>query len=209
MPIRIFSDGHFFFHVPTFLKQNVRNILLLFFQNIFVILLDDICINEINHKLKIRIMKRIFTTMIALALVSISTVACSSDNNETVEVQVDTANPVGAFTAIKTGTLTAQNGTPTKGLIETGVDNSNTTFVHLGSDFTTELGTGTATIYLSRTATFTASPGTGNPDLKLIGIVNKNGEAFYKVDGTIPAGLDYVIVWCGSANIPFGNGLLK
>ncbi|WP_418263579.1 DM13 domain-containing protein [Flavobacterium faecale] len=153
-------------------------------------------------------MKRIIITMLALVAISITTVSCSKDT-ETVEVAVDTAIPVGVFNVSKTGTLTAQNGTPTKGKIEIGKDSQNTTFVHLGSDFTTEQGTGTATVYLSKTATFTASPGTGNPDLKLIGIITKNGEAYYKVDGTIPAGLDYVIIWCGTASIPFGNGLLK
>lgn len=154
-------------------------------------------------------MKRHFLAIIALAFTSLATISCSSDDTETVTVEVDSAKPMGTFTVSKTGTLTAQNGTPTAGKIEIGVDGSNDTFIHLGSDFTTELGTGTATVYLSRTATYTASPGTGNPDLKLIGIVTQNGEAYYKVDGTIPAGLDYVIIWCGSANIPFGNGLLN
>ncbi|MBE0393141.1 DM13 domain-containing protein [Flavobacterium sp. PL002] len=154
-------------------------------------------------------MKRHFLTIIALAFISLSIVSCSSDDTETVTVQVDSTQPTGQFTATQTGTLTAQNGTPTAGKIEIGTDTSNNTFVHLGSDFTTELGTGTATIYLSKTATFTASPGTGNPDLKLIGIVSQNGEAYYKVNGTIPTDLQYVIVWCGSANIPFGNGKLQ
>jgi len=153
-------------------------------------------------------MKRIFIAIFALALTSLTAVSCSSDT-ETVTVQVDTAKPVGAFTVTKTGTLTAQNGTPTTGKIEIGTDSQNTTFIHLGSDFKTELGTGTATVYLSKTAAFTASPGTGNPDLKLIGIVAANGEVYYKVNGTIPVGLDYLIIWCGSANIPFGNGQLK
>ncbi len=153
-------------------------------------------------------MKRIFIGIFALALTTITTVSCDKDT-ETVTVQVDTTRPVGAFTASKTGTLTAQNGTPTQGKIEIGKDTENSTFVHLGSDFKTELGTGTATVYLSKTATFTASPGTGNPDLKLVGVVSANGEAYYKLSGAAPAGLDYVIIWCGSANIPFGNGLLK
>ncbi|MCG9793286.1 DM13 domain-containing protein [Flavobacterium algicola] len=153
-------------------------------------------------------MKRIFIAIFALALTTMTAVSCSNDN-ETTTVEVDSALPVGTFTVTKSGTLTAQNGTPTAGKIEIGVDSENTTFVHLGSDFTTELGTGTATVYLSTTSTYTASPGTGNPDLKLIGIVTENGEIYYKVNGTIAANLNYLIIWCGSANIPFGNGLLQ
>lgn len=153
-------------------------------------------------------MKRIFSAILAIVALSLTAASCSSDSG-TATVQVDTTKPVGAFTVTKSGTLTAQNGTPTTGKIEMGTDSQSTTFIHLGSDFKTELGTGTATVYLSKTATFTASPSTGNPDLKLIGIVAGNGEAFFKVNGTIPAGLNYIIIWCGSANIAFGNGLLK
>tara|TARA_R110000868_G_scaffold16710_1_gene74315 strand:- start:3513 stop:3974 length:462 start_codon:yes stop_codon:yes gene_type:complete len=153
-------------------------------------------------------MKRIFIAIFALALTTLTTVSCSSDSENTT-VEVDTALPVGAFKVTKTGNLTAQNGTPTKGKIEIGVDSQNTTFVHLGSDFTTELGTGTTSVYLSTSNTFTASPGTGNPDLKLIGIVTKNGEVYYKVTGTIDNKFSHLIIWCGSANIPFGNGQLQ
>jgi hypothetical protein len=69
--------------------------------------------------------------------------------------------------------LNCSKRNPNQRKIEIGVDSQNTTFVHLGSDFTTELGTGTTSVYLSTSNTFKASPGTGNPDLKLIGIVTK------------------------------------
>ncbi|WP_159085997.1 DM13 domain-containing protein [Flavobacterium faecale] len=154
-------------------------------------------------------MKRIFIAVFALAL-TFTTVSCSNDSDPAATtVTVDSAAPIGAFTVSKSGTLTAQNGTPTTGKIETGTDSQGNSFVHLGTDFKTELGTGTATVYLSKTATFTSSPGTGNPDLKLVGIVTKNGEAYYKLSGAAPADLPYVIIWCGTAGIPFGNGLLK
>lgn len=153
-------------------------------------------------------MKRVFLALMAVAL---TTVSCTKTEEKIVNVEkvVDATKPSGTFTVSKKGTLTAQNGTPTKGMVEIGKDATGATFLHLGSDFVTQLATGTATIYLSKTATFTASPSTGNPDLKLIGIVTENGEAYYKLNTAAPAGLDYVIVWCGSASIPFGNGMLK
>ncbi len=151
-------------------------------------------------------MKKIFFTIFALALTAITIVSCSED---TKEVVVDSSQPNGVFTVKQTALLMAQNGTPTKGTIEIGTDSKNITFLHLKSDFTTEQGTGTSTLYLSKTGTFTASPGTGNPALKLIGIINKNGEAYYKVNGTISIDLKWVIIWCASANVPFGNGELK
>jgi hypothetical protein len=140
---------------------------------------------------------------------TITTVSCSNDNDTTETVEIDSSLPVGTYTVSKTGTLTAENGTPTAGTVELGTDTDGTTFLHLGTDFTTEQGTGTATVYLSKTSTLTASPSTGNPDLKLIGIVTENGEAYYKISGTVDADLEYVIIWCGTASIPFGNGLLE
>ena len=132
----------------------------------------------------------------------------ASCKKSTETVTVDSSQPSGAFTASKTGSLTAQNGTPTTGTIQLGTDAQGTTFLHLGSNFKTELGTGTATVYLSTTATYMANPGAGNPTLKLIGVVAANGEKYYKITGTVPSNFTYVIIWCGSANIPFGNGQL-
>ncbi len=142
-----------------------------------------------------------FTIMLALGAM----VSCT----KTETVTVDTALPNGTFAAKLSGALTAQNGTPTKGTASIGTDGKSANWVKLGSDFTTELGTGTATLYLSTSATYKASPGTGNPDLKLVGVVAKNGEQYFKLSAAPEAKFSYVIVWCGSAAVPFGNAMLK
>jgi hypothetical protein len=148
-------------------------------------------------------MKKGFLCSMLLAVVALA--SCTKTN----EVTIDSSAPVGAFTATKTGALVAQNSTPTKGTASVGTDTQGTAFVKLGSDFATELGTGTATLYLSTSATYKASPGTGNPDLKLVGIIAKNGEQNFKLAAAPDAKFSYVIVWCGSAAIPFGNAMLK
>ncbi len=128
---------------------------------------------------------------------------------KTETVTVDSAVPSGTFTSKLAGALTAQNGTPTAGTASVGTDGQSTNWVKLGSDFKTELGTGTATLYLSTSATYKASPGTGNPDLKLVGVIAKNGEQYFKLSAAPDSKFNYVIVWCGSAAIPFGNAMLK
>ena len=148
-------------------------------------------------------MKKGFFFSIMLALGAL--VSCT----KTETVTVDTAVPNGTFAAKLSGALTAQNGTPTKGTASIGTDGQSANWVKLGSDFTTELGTGTATLYLSTSATYKASPGTGNPDLKLVGVVAKNGEQYFKLSAAPDAKFSYVIVWCGSASVPFGNAMLK
>ena len=153
----------------------------------------------LTNFLKFKVMKNNFLTLIVLALFSLA--SCS----KTETVTVDTATPQGNFSKLKMGSLTAQNGTPTKGTVNTGSDEKGTYFVKFGSDFTTELGTGTVTVYLSTSATYKADPGKGNPDLKIVGLVSKNGEQFLKMSGAPDAKFTHVIIWCGSANVPFGN----
>ncbi len=143
------------------------------------------------------------------SMIFIAVLAITSCKKDAETITVDSSRPSGTFTVTKRGTLVAQNNTPTKGTVELGTDVNGDTFLHLTPDFTTEQGTGTATVYLSKTATFTASPGTGNPDLKLVGVVAKNGEFYFKIAGTVPTTLAYTIIWCGTAGIPFGNANIK
>ncbi len=147
-------------------------------------------------------MKKLFS----IALVALLFSSCGKDDTV---VTVDSSQPNGAFTVVRSGTLTAENGTPTKGLIALGKDAQGTNFLRLGSDFVTELGTGTVTVYLSTSANFVASPGTGNPALKLVGTAGKNGEAFYKLSADPGSSFTHVLIWCATANIKFGNGRLN
>ena len=145
----------------------------------------------------------------ALLFVSFALFISSCNKNDENIQTIDSSQPVGAFTASRSGTFVAQNGTPSAGTASLGTDEDGTNFLRFGSDFVTELGTGTVTIYLSTSDTFTADPGNGNPDLRLVGIVDSNGESFYKLNGSVDAKFSHVILWCGSANIPFGYAELK
>jgi hypothetical protein len=145
--------------------------------------------------------------LFAAAVVAMSALGACSKKGDT--VTVDSSQPNGAFTAAKSGTFTAQNGTPTAGMVELGTDAQGTPFLHFKSNFTTQLATGTVSIYFSTSMNFVASPGTGNPDLKLVGPVSKNGEAYFKLAAAIPANFTHVILWCGTASIPFGNAKLN
>jgi hypothetical protein len=149
-------------------------------------------------------MKRIFFAAIAFSMLALA--ACSKDEKT---VTVDSSQPEGTFTAGRTGSFTAQNGTPTMGTAELGTDSKGVPFLRFGSNFTTQLATGTVTVYLSTSASFVANPGAGNPDLRLVGTVGKNGEMYFKLTNAVPSNFTHVILWCGSANIPFGNARLQ
>ncbi|CAM3549047.1 DM13 domain-containing protein [Zobellia roscoffensis] len=156
--------------------------------------------------------------LVAFAMTAL-VVSCSDDDVETVTVtetvtetetvEVDSSLPVGDLTVASSGNLTAESGTPTEGLVELGKDTNDTDFVHFADDFMTELGTGTVGIFLSTSETFTADPANGNPDLMLIGNVQGNGEMYIKLDATPDAKYTHIILWCATANIPFGNVQLQ
>ena len=148
-------------------------------------------------------MKKLF---LAFAVIVAGMTSCSKD---AVTTTIDSSQPNGAFTATKTGTFVEQNQTGSAGTAQLGTDSKGTQFLKFGSDFKTNFGTGTVSVYLSTSMTFTASPGTGNPDLKLIGPVSKAGENYFKISPAADSKFTYVILWCGTANIPFGNANVK
>lgn len=143
----------------------------------------------------------------ALLVLAILFVATSCDDDD--PVTIDSSQPNGSITVLRSGDLTAESGTPTAGTVEIVQDEDNEYFLHFGSDFMTELATGTVSIYFSTSSVFTADPGNGNPDLSLVGAVKSNGESYHKLDGAVSSDFTHVILWCNTASIPFGNAELK
>ena len=145
------------------------------------------------------------------ALLSLSSVAffsaCTKDKE--VIVEVDSSKPQGTFTATKSGAFVEQNATGSKGTAQLGTDSKGAQFLKFGSDFSSSFATGTVTVYLSTSMTFTPEPGSGNPNLRLIGPVKKAGENYFLLDPVAEAKFTHVLLWCASANVPFGYAPLQ
>ncbi|MCB0544464.1 MAG: DM13 domain-containing protein [Saprospiraceae bacterium] len=140
-----------------------------------------------------------------LTAAALAFTACEKEK----EVIIDPTQPQGAFTAAESGSFVEQNATGTKGTAQLGTDEDGKQFLRFSSDFTTNLATGTVTVYLSTSDTYTADPANGNPDLRLIGPVSKAGENYFLLDPAAASKFNYVILWCASANIPFGYAALQ
>ncbi|WP_324023375.1 hypothetical protein QSV08_11235 [Maribacter sp. BPC-D8] len=156
---------------------------------------------------------RKFALVVLASAMTTFFISCSDDDADVVTVtetvEVDSSLPVGDLLVNLSGNLVAESGTPTQGLVEVGVDTDDTNFVRFADDFTTELGTGTVGIFLSTSEVFTPDPANGNPDLMLIGNVAGNGEMFIKLGDTPDAKYTHIVLWCATANIPFGNVALN
>ncbi len=144
-------------------------------------------------------LKVLFFALLSIASI-VSFTACEKEK----EVIVDPTIPQGTFSANKSGTFVEQNATGTKGVAELGTDEDGVQFLKFGSDFNTKFSTGTVTVYLSTSMTFTPDPGNGNPFLRLVGPVSKAGENYFRLSPSADPKFNHVIVWCGSASIPFG-----
>ena len=128
---------------------------------------------------------------------------CKEDAITPTTTPTTTDQPVGVFTAQRSGSLVAQSGTPTKGTVQLGTDTKGTSFLKLGSDFKSDYHTGTVTLDASKGATYAAST------VQLISAVGKDGEQHFKMSAALSSDYTHLIVWCGSAKIPFGNAELK
>jgi hypothetical protein len=150
-------------------------------------------------------MKRIaFVCFLFAASITIFS-ACTKEET----ITIDSALPQGTVTSGLSGSFIEQNMTGSKGKATLVTDSKGVQFLTFDSGFSTVFATGTVSVYLSTTQEFKADPGNGNPELKLVGVATTPGEHFYKLDPKADAKFDHVILWCGTAGIPFGYAELK
>ncbi|AMQ57453.1 DM13 domain-containing protein [Algoriphagus sanaruensis] len=134
-------------------------------------------------------------------------VSCSDDTDPVV---IDPTVPSGPLSIQRMGSFVDQNGAGSTGSANLGVDSKGKEFLSFSSSFNTALATGTVTVFLSTSATFTPDPANGNPNLLALGPVRKAGENFFTIPtGTSTSKYTHVILWCGSVGIPFGNARLQ
>ena len=151
-------------------------------------------------------MKNLLILLMLSTSLGFITSACDDDEETTI---INEDEPTGTFRVQRSGDFVAQNGTPTQGDAEIGTDDDGEQFIRFGSNFRTELATGTVTIYLSKGQTIQFDPANGNPNIRAIGIVANNGEDFFRVQNSVGNDFTHVVLWCASAGIPFGYAPLQ
>ena len=151
--------------------------------------------------------------LLFVALLAGGLTACSKDDNPTVQASTD--GPSGTTTTLRTGTLTAENGTPTAGTVSIVRDANNAEWVSLADNFKSDFGTGTVAIYLAKTGgniksqrTKTDGSPNGAGNVLATGFVSKNGKQFLKLPAA-SSPFSYVVVYCETVEINFGNAQLK
>lgn len=134
-------------------------------------------------------------------------ISCSGDTDPVV---IDPTMPTGSLAVQRSGNFIDQNGAGSAGTASLGVDTQGKEFLAFNSAFKTALATGTVTVFLSTSATFTPDPANGNPNLLALGPVRMAGENFFAIPtGATTGKYTHVILWCGSVGVPFGNARLQ
>ncbi len=140
------------------------------------------------------------------ALLAFGLASCSEDAQT---ITIDSSKPDGAFTASKSGSFVAQSSTSTAGMAQLGTDSKGVQFLRFSENFTTEFGTGTVSVYFSTSMEFVPDPGNSKGNLRLVGPTLKAGETFFKLDPAVASKFTHVILWCGTASVPFGYAPLN
>ncbi|MBT9392508.1 DM13 domain-containing protein [Hymenobacter sp. NST-14] len=150
-------------------------------------------------------MKKPFALLLALAPALFS--ACS-DNDPEPQI-ISSPDPVGTLTSLRTGSITPQNGTPTRGTLALVRDAQNQEFVQLNADFTSDFHTGTVTVYLAKADTRIGTQrAAAGSNVQVVGLVNKNGQQFLRLGGS-STGFSHVVFYCETAAINFGAAPLQ
>jgi hypothetical protein len=119
----------------------------------------------------------------------------------------DDSNQVGeSFEILRTGTLSPQSSTNTRGMVQLIQNYENKFFIRLSDDFTTKFSTGTVTVYLSTSQSLNLNNASS---FQLVSIVGKSGEHFFSLPAMPDEKFTHGIIWCGAAGIPFGFALMN
>jgi hypothetical protein len=151
-------------------------------------------------------------TLMLLLFALVVSVGCKKDETAPTTTVVNNNGPVAPTTTLKTGTLVAENGTPTAGTLSIVKDANNEEWVSFNANFTSTFATGTVTVYLAKTAarigTQRTLPPPPVPNIVAVGFVTRNGAATMKIPGS-STGFGYVVLYCETAEINFGNATLN
>ncbi|AMQ57450.1 DM13 domain-containing protein [Algoriphagus sanaruensis] len=141
-----------------------------------------------------------YLKLASLALLLSFLVSCISEDGNP-NAPDDKTMVMGQLDLIKSGTLTAQSSTNTRGTVSIVKDNAGKYFLRLSENFTTKFSTGTVTVYLATSQTLNLN---SSSTFQLVSIVGKPGEQFFALPGLPDSKFTHAIIWCGAAAIPFG-----
>ncbi|SFT37373.1 hypothetical protein SAMN04489724_0467 [Algoriphagus locisalis] len=150
-----------------------------------------------------------FTKLLFSLVTSIVLLGCDSGSMNDADQMMRPADAVevdGPITVLRTGSLLAQSGTSTKGMVQLVEAKDGKLFLRLTEDFTSKFTTGTVTVYLSTSNRLKLAE---SDSFQLVSIVGKSGEHFFSLTGPPSSKFTHGIIWCGAAAIPFGFAELK
>jgi len=118
---------------------------------------------------------------------------------------VNPSLPNGMFSPARSGTFQKQNGYNAVGTARLGSDLTNVQWLYFAPDFNTSLSTGAVTVYLSKNKGLSLG---ATDTFRRVDLVKTAGEHYFKLDPSVGSEFKFVILWCASASVQFGNAEL-
>ena len=141
-----------------------------------------------------------------IAFSFLTLISCSDKSKGDPMAPDDTSSVIGQVDILKSGTLSSQSSTNTKGMVAIVKDANGKYFVQLSDSFTTKFSTGTVTVYLATSQVLNL---TTSSSYQLVAVVGKPGEQYFSLPGLPDSKFTHAIIWCGAAAIPFGFAMLE
>jgi hypothetical protein len=150
-------------------------------------------------------MKKCILPIVVAAVLVIG--GCKKDDPAPAQTIINNG-PVPPTTTLRTGTLVAENATPTAGMVSIVRDANNEEWISFASNFTSTFATGTVAVYLAKSNARIGSqrtlPPPPVPNILSVGFVSMNGAQAIKIPGS-STGFSHVVLYCETAEINFGN----
>ena len=153
-------------------------------------------------------MKKLRRPSLLLPVLAATALLFSACNKEAAEPT--TMFPAGtAYTTLRFGTVLAQGGVMSGGMLAVVKATDGTEYVQFKPDFYTDFHTGSLGIYLAKSNDLVRNQRAANPaNVVRVGTITQSGAQLLPISGT-SAGFSHVILHCDAAQYNFGAAALQ
>lgn len=169
-------------------------------------------IRQARHHPKFNcLMEKRFVSRFMLLAVAATSIALLAGCNKNTDAPAPTlAAPAGlTYTALRQGTVMAQGGVSSGGVVAIAKGSNGIEYVQFKPDFHSDFHTGSLGIYLAKSNDLVKNQRAANPTNVLrVGTITQSGEQQLAITGA-SAGFSHVILHCDAAQYNFGAAALQ
>ena len=135
--------------------------------------------------------------------------ACNKNTDAPVPTSAPAAPAGVTYTTLRMGTVVAQGGVMSGGMLAVAKGSNGTEYVQFKTDFHSDFHTGSLGIYLAKSSDLIRNQRAANPaNVLRVGTITQSGMQQLAITG-MSAGFSHVILHCDAAQYNFGAAALQ